>query len=268
MFKKKFSLLIILLFVFFNSFSQSELTETQKLFSLAKVWGFLKYYHPTASNKNMDWDKELFVKIKQLDTVNSVNSLNNLYLNWINALGKVPKKKKETPSFDNPYFKNASFSWVDSLSYFSLELKANIKFIKENKRDYKNKYALGIYLTDLPNFENELVYKEVDYLSRDYKLLTLFRFWNIIEYFCPNTYLFDKKWDAVLYEMIPKFIKVKDVDDYAKTKQKIVTSLDDSHSNYYSPTFHKNNKYYTPFHVKLLKIKLLLHTYIMIHFVK
>ncbi len=290
MFKREKPLLIIiLLFVFFISFacknekrvedynsytyenislgsaflsihSQMKLTETQKLFSLAKVWGFLKYYHPTASDKNMDWDNELFVKIKQLDTINSVNSLNNLYINWINSLGQIPKRKTKIPSFDNSYFKNTNFSWIDLLYYFSPKLKEKIKYIKDNKHDYKNKYVIENYLTGLPNFKNELVYKDVDYLSKEYKLLTLFRFWNIIDYFCPNKYLFDKKWDTVLNEMIPEFIEVNNFNDYNRAIKYMVSCLDDSHSNYFFPVYFKRNNYFTPFEVKIIGNKAVVTT--------
>lgn len=257
MFKRKLSLLIILLFVFSNSFSQSELTENQKLFSLAKVWGFLKYYHPDASEKNMDWDKELFIKIQQLDTVTSVNSLNLLYINWINGLGKVPISKTKPVSFDNPYFENISFSWIDSLSYFSPKLKAEIKYIKDNKIDYENKYAPEKKLTQLPDFKNELTYGSDIYVSKNYKLLTLFRFWNIIEYFSPNKSLFDEGWDTVLSDLIPKFIKVNDINSYDVIKQEMIACIDDTHSFGYSKSFFRTNNYFTAFGVEIIQDKAL-----------
>ena len=284
MFKRKKKLIVIIFFIFFFSFacnnknsiknynsyvyknigldatflnnnSQTKLTENQKLFSLAKVWGFLKYYHPTASNKNMNWDHELFIKIKQLDTVTSVRSLNNLYINWINSLGQLPKRKTKAASFENSYFENIRFSWIDSLPYFSPKLKTKINYIKDNKIDYENKYAVEIYFTELPDFKNELTYKNVDFLNKNLELLTLFKFWNVIEYFCPNKYLFDKKWDSILYKMIPKFIEVSNINDYRRTKKELIACLDDSHSNYFSPFFQKKNKYFPPFEVKIIGSK-------------
>src|SRR5678815_5215483 len=33
--------------------------QIKNLATLARVWGFLKYYHPDAAKGNPDWDKEL-----------------------------------------------------------------------------------------------------------------------------------------------------------------------------------------------------------------
>ena len=55
---KIFALFLILL----NSqiiYSQSKLSETEKLASLCKVWGFLKYYHPNVAKGNFNWDEQL-----------------------------------------------------------------------------------------------------------------------------------------------------------------------------------------------------------------
>ena len=51
----------ILIFILIGSqfvFSQ-ELKEVEKLSSLCKVWGFLKYYHPNVAKGNFNWDEQL-----------------------------------------------------------------------------------------------------------------------------------------------------------------------------------------------------------------
>ena len=39
--------------------SQIILDENEKLFATAKVWGFLKYYHPSVAKGEFDWDSQL-----------------------------------------------------------------------------------------------------------------------------------------------------------------------------------------------------------------
>lgn len=70
--------IIILSFLSFN-FSAQALSETQKLESLCKVWGFLKYYHPHVAKGDLDWDKQLIQKIDELDQIDDKVQLNELY---------------------------------------------------------------------------------------------------------------------------------------------------------------------------------------------
>src|SRR5215813_3858156 len=47
-------------------------------------------------------------------------------------------------------------------------------------------------------------YTEMTYPTAPYRLLALFRFWNIINYFFPYKHLIDRPWEGVLTEYIPK----------------------------------------------------------------
>ena len=76
------SSLFLLLFLSLN-FSAQIVSETQKLESLCRVWGFLKYYHPHVAKGNLNWDKQLFQKINELENINDKQSLNNFYSEWI-----------------------------------------------------------------------------------------------------------------------------------------------------------------------------------------
>src|SRR5690606_18511190 len=91
--KKHFILFILLLSNLNILFAQNELNETEKLASFAKVWGFLKYYHPNVVNNQMDWDKELIEKIPEIESINSKEELNEFYINWINSIGTFKNQK-------------------------------------------------------------------------------------------------------------------------------------------------------------------------------
>ena len=60
----------ILLIVFFllcqYSFSKP-INETQKLAATAKIWGFLKYYHPNVADGSKNWDEQLFQILAQIE---------------------------------------------------------------------------------------------------------------------------------------------------------------------------------------------------------
>ena len=73
-------------------------------------------------------------------------------------------------------------------------------------------------------------YENFEFPEENYRLLSLFRYWNIVEYFYPYKYLTDQKWDAVLSEMIPKFINAKTALEYQLAVKETTIKLDDSHT--------------------------------------
>lgn len=52
------------------------------------------------------------------------------------------------------------------------------------------------------------------YPDDGFRLLSLYRYWNMVNYFFPNKYITDKKWNDVLKEHLPKFINTKNELDY------------------------------------------------------
>jgi C-terminal processing protease CtpA/Prc len=80
-------------------------------------------------------------------------------------------------------------------------------------------------------------YSEMTYPSEPYRLLALFRFWNVINYFYPYKYLIDRPWDGVLTEYIPKLAAARNELEYVLTVAEMVTNIQDSHGSIGSPTF-------------------------------
>ena len=80
---KKATLTIALLVYVFVSYSQSPITENEKLASLCKVWGFLKYYHPTLSKGTIDWDKELMNRVDPVLALNNKEEISNYLINEV-----------------------------------------------------------------------------------------------------------------------------------------------------------------------------------------
>jgi C-terminal processing protease CtpA/Prc len=72
-------------------------------------------------------------------------------------------------------------------------------------------------------------YPEMEFPNSEYRLLALFRFWNVINYFFPYKHLIDEPWDLVLTRYIPKFEANKDAVDYQRTLFELATETHDSH---------------------------------------
>lgn len=79
---------VLIFFLSTSLFSAQTVSEIQKLESLCKVWGFLKYYHPNVAKGSFDWDKQLLQKIDELENIHDKNQLNILYSEWLDSLGE------------------------------------------------------------------------------------------------------------------------------------------------------------------------------------
>ncbi|SHN01941.1 Peptidase family S41 [Chryseobacterium carnipullorum] len=225
--------IIILSFLSFN-FSAQALSETQKLESLCKVWGFLKYYHPHVAKGDFDWDRQLIQKIDELDQIDDKVQLNELYSKWISSLGKVDDCKKcLIPSREKVYFlRNFDLTWINDRHLFDEKVSRELLFI-QNNRNLESNHYFGIGGKKV-YFKNENSYGS-KFTSKQTSLLELFRYWNLVEYFFPYKYQTDQNWNDVLKEMIPKFTEIANDEDYHLTLAELVTKVDDSHAFLYSP---------------------------------
>lgn len=227
---RKFSLFIIL---FLNlHFSAQTLSETQKLESLCKVWGFLKYYHPNVSKGQFNWDQQLFQKIDELENINNKDQLNELYSNWIESLGKIEVCKNCVNDNDKVYFlKNFDLGWMNDQRIFSENVREKLKFI-ENNRNIGENFYFGLNGRKV-YFRNENSYGS-KFTSKQIALLEFFRYWNYAEYFFAYKYKTDQNWNDVLREMIPKFLTVDNDESYHLALAELVTKTDDSHAFLFS----------------------------------
>ena len=72
-------------------------------------------------------------------------------------------------------------------------------------------------------------YPEMTYPNLEYRLLALFRIWNVFEHFFPYKDLMDRDWEGILREFIPRFIEAQDARGYTLAITEMLTHLQDSH---------------------------------------
>lgn len=114
--------------------AQQSLTETEKLATTAKVWGFLKYYHPTVSSGKYDWDKELFTILPKIEKAKNKKEFSEVIEYWITSLGEVKKVAPIVVSNEIKYFdKNLNAAWLNNSHFFSKSLSQKLTFILENR---------------------------------------------------------------------------------------------------------------------------------------
>jgi C-terminal processing protease CtpA/Prc len=141
-------------------------------------------------------------------------------------------------------------------SDMNYELKNKLKDIYNNRHQGEHYYINISSIVGNPEFKNENSYSYMYYPDAGFRLLTLFRYWNMIHYFFPNKYMTDKNWDEVLKEYIPIFIAAKDRLEYELASIQIIGDINDTHANLWGgrnkiDSLRGNN--YAPFRVQFIE---------------
>lgn len=205
-------------------------TETEKLAATAKVWGFLKYYHPEVSKGKIDWDSQLFTILPKVEEAQNKEELSKVFSDLIASLDEVKKCNSCAKQAKKEYFyKNLDLSWMLNQKLFTAELSAKLKFIEENRFQGKHHYVNKASRVGNIEITNEIEYPNFDWNNKNLRLLAIFRYWNIVEYFFPYKYQMDQKWETTLEEMMPRFKNPKSEEDYHLAMLELVVKIDDSH---------------------------------------
>lgn len=198
---------------------------------LGKMWGFLKYYHPAISKGDLNWDYELFRVLPKILNVKTKEQRNSLLVEWIESLGEI-KEKNEPAVVDISKIKfNADLKWTEDEPEFGSALVDRFTQIKSAKRDSKSFYAELTPMVGNPKFSNESPYANMSFPDAGFRLLSLYRYWNIIQYFFPYKNLIKDDWHKVLENYLPEFIKAQDALEYRLVTLKLIGKIDDTHAN-------------------------------------
>ncbi|MFD2445448.1 S41 family peptidase [Bacillus sp. CGMCC 1.16607] len=197
------------------------------LFVLGKIWGFLKYYHPNVAAGEFDWDVELFKILPEILEAKSLQERDSAISEWITDLGTFEEEKKQVA--DKNIIIEPDLDWISELN-FEESLESVLIQVKNAKKSSENHYISLAENVGNPVF-NEESYVSMDYENDGYRLLSLYRYWNIIEYFFPYKNLIDEDWDDVLQEFIPKYISDSTELNYKLTTLELIGRIHDTHAN-------------------------------------
>lgn len=195
---------------------------------LGKIWGFLKYHHPEVANGKYDWDNELFRFLPEYLKVKETGQRDETLLKWIEKYGEIPPCATCRETSAQAYLK-PDFLWIEK-AHMNTALKEKIKEIYRNRYQGQGSH----YIRMAPNIGNPEFINEKSYPSSfpntSCRLLALFRYWNIIQYFFPYKYLTEKNWDEVLKKYIPSFIFSKNGLEYQLSVLQLTSEINDTHA--------------------------------------
>lgn len=251
--------ILIAFFLLFQISFSKPITETQKFAATCKIWGFLKYYHPNVADGSKNWDDQLFKILPEVEAAQTSDAFSLVIENWINSLGEIKKNDVTKTVLKKEYFdKNFDLSWFSKNELISKTLSKKLKFIEENRIQGKPFYVdFELNTGNVPlQFNNEIKYNDFKWTDKNLRLLSIFRYWNYIEYFFPYKYQMDENWDKVLNDMLPRFYAPQSEKDFVLAMREISIKLNDTHaSTQMSQLFEYFGDKFIPADVKIIDEK-------------
>ncbi|MCM3258053.1 S41 family peptidase [Paenibacillus lautus] len=213
----------------FSSLSEQKIEDIAKL---SKVWGLVKYYHPKVVSGEINWDYELFRVMPSIIDENS--DVNSILYEWVHTLGNenVPGALEQLYQIPEDYkHLRPTTDWSKDEEYLGADLSLELSMLlNSNISDREHAYVSFKDDSPQPSMHNENSYINMKFDDTGYRLLGLFRYWNIIEYYYPYKDVIEEDWDRVLLEFIPKMIDGSDYDSYYMTLAELTTRIHDSHA--------------------------------------
>ncbi len=232
------------------------------LTDLGMIWGFLKYHHPAIADGSYNWDAELFLILPEILKATTQAEEEKALENWIDKLGttalcddcieKVQGLKLE-PDYD----------YLFKTRNFSRSLVRKLTIIKNNRHRNSKDYYFTASPVGNADFTNENPFDSSYFPDAGLRLLALYRYWNIIQYFFPYRYLIKEDWNKSLAKYIPRFINAKDSRDYVLGCLEIIGSVQDTHANIYQNHILDSikGKFVAPFQAQFAEGKLVITDY-------
>ena len=223
-------------------------STVNKFVLLGRVWGFLKYHHPAVAGGKRNWDYDLFRVLPSYTKAKSAEERDAILLDWIGKLGEVQLCNKCQSIADDAFHK-PNHEWITH--GVSLALSEKLQFILNNRHQGPQHYVEMAKHVGNPVFKNEQNYAHMAYPDDGFRLLAVYRYWNMINYFFPYKHLTDQEWDSILAKHIKTILNAKNELDYEVAVTQMISDVEDSHATLRTGNDKINEAlgyYFAPFH--------------------
>ncbi|OON70999.1 hypothetical protein B0919_03100 [Hymenobacter sp. CRA2] len=202
--------------------------QTESLALLGKVWGFAKYYHPAVAAGKYNWDAELFRVMPQVLAAPGTKARNAVLSAWLTSLGAVPACADCAKASAQPVHQQPDLAWLTDKKLLGAALSQQLVHLRDNRHQ-----GAGYYIKQggagNPDFTHEAGYGHMTSPDAGYRLLALFRYWNMVQYFFPDKYLIGEDWNKVLPEFVPRFAQAATAEQYRLAVLELVARIHDTH---------------------------------------
>lgn len=207
--------------------------------TLCRVWGYAKYHHPVFCDTlcRVDVDSALFALLPQVVHADRVTRNRHL-LDWVRSLGAYTPNRVECEQTLAPYdlVETADLGWTADTVLLGGELSKLLQDLRYAERG-ENYYLRMGTMENGPGYHYLSLRNEKSYptpqMDSGLNLLTLFRLWNVIEYYAPNRSLTLHPWEEVLSTYIRLVGAETDPVRFSRLYFRLIRELNDGHA--YAP---------------------------------
>ena len=207
--------------------------------TLCRVWGYAKYHHPVFCDTlcRVDVDSALFALLPQVVHADR-DTRNRHLLDWVRSLGDYTPNRVDYEQSLAPLelVSTVDLAWTRDTILLGCDLSHLLQDLRYAERG-ENYYLRMGTMENGPGYHYLSLRNEKSYptpqMDSGLNLLTLFRLWNVIEYYAPNRSLTLHPWDEVLSTYIRLVGAETDPVRFSRLYMRLIRELNDGHA--YAP---------------------------------
>lgn len=207
--------------------------------TLCRVWGYAKYHHPVFCDTlcRVDVDSALFALLPQVVHADR-DTRNRHLLDWVRSLGDYTPNRVDYEQSLAPLelVSTVDLAWTRDTILLGCDLSHLLQDLRYAERG-ENYYLRMGTMENGPGYHYLSLRNEKSYptpqMDSGLNLLTLFRLWNVIEYYAPNRSLTLHPWEEVLTSYIPRMGVETDPVRFSRLYFRLIRELNDGHA--YAP---------------------------------
>lgn len=207
--------------------------------TLCRVWGYAKYHHPVFCDTlcRVDVDSALFALLPKVVHADR-ETRNRHLLDWVRSLGAYTPNRVDYEQSLAPLelVSTVDLAWTRDTILLGCDLSHLLQDLRYAERG-ENYYLRMGTMKNGPGYHYLSLRNEKSYptpqMDSGLNLLTLFRLWNVIEYYAPNRSLTLHPWDEVLSTYIRLVGAETDPVRFSRLYMRLIRELNDGHA--YAP---------------------------------
>ena len=207
--------------------------QVEHVAALGQVWGFLKYFHPAVAAGQRDWDAEFLRQLPAILACRSAAERSHLLSAWVTSLGPVPPCPACAAPPTRPVRLAPDLRWARNARRFSAPLRQQLAFIEANRYQGAPYYVTQSGSTTV--FPHEEAYADQSCPPPGLRLLSLCRYWSMLQYYYPYTYTWNGDWTKVLTDLLPRFAEAATPLAYRHAALALFARVHDGHARFYPP---------------------------------
>jgi len=217
-----------------SRFALASLGDSQldALVLTGKVWGFLKYHHPALTSGQRHWDFDLLRRLPAISAARKPRDVQRLLVEWIGSLGPVAPRELAVTGADMQT--RPDLAWLEDRKLLGKELSAQLKAIYSARVPGQQHFVCLAPGVGNPMLDDEPSYPQVKFPDSGFQILSIYRFWNLVEYWFPYRGLIDENRDAMLRDALRRAAPSTDAVSFQREMLALVARADDGHANLWS----------------------------------